>query len=133
MQIGTLNQPDFLNNFQSQLTADQPLYDAGQTKHAVRSAELTKDMTTEEGRRTQMEVIAGVIRSYCDSLLSAAQLTVTRQAMRSAEADLERAQSVRSAGMSTDVDVLSIPRSFGKCSGATSSGAPRIWMWLAPR
>ena len=29
--IGPLNRPDFLNNFQSQLTVDQVLYDAGQT------------------------------------------------------------------------------------------------------
>ena len=107
-QIGSLNRPDFLNNFQSQVTADQPLYDAGQTKHAVRSAELTKDMTSEDGRRTQMEVTAGVIRAYYDALLGAEQLNVTSQAMRSAQADLERAQAVRSAGMSTDVDVLSI-------------------------
>jgi outer membrane protein len=107
-QIGPLNHPDFLNSFQSQLTADQVLYDAGQTKHAVRSAELTKDITGEEGRRTQMEVIAGVVRAYYDSLLTADQLNATRQAMRSAEADLERAQAVRSAGMSTDVDTLSI-------------------------
>jgi len=107
-QIGPLNHPDFLNNFQSQLTADQVLYGAGQTKHAVRSAELTKDITSEEGRRTQMEVIAGVIRAYYDSLLSADQLNATAQAMRSAEADLERAQAVQSAGMSTDVDTLSI-------------------------
>jgi outer membrane protein TolC len=107
-QIGPLNRPDFLNNFQSQVTADQTLFDAGQTKHAVRSAELTKDMTSEDGRRTQMEVIAGVIRSYYDALLGAEQFNVTSQAMRSAQADLERAQAVRSAGMSTDVDVLSI-------------------------
>jgi outer membrane protein len=107
-QVGPLNRPDFLNNFQSQVTADQMLYDASQTKHAVRSAELTKDFTSEEGRRTQMEVIASVIRSYYDALLSAEQLNATSQAVRSAEADLERAQAVRSAGMSTDVDVLSI-------------------------
>ena len=107
-QIGPLNRPDFVNNFQSQLTADQVLYDAGLTKHAVRSAELTRDITGEEGRRTQMEVIAAVIRAYYDSLLSADQLNATSQAMRSAEADLERAQAIRSAGMSTDVDTLSI-------------------------
>ncbi len=107
-QIGPLNRPDFLNNFQSQVTADQTLYDAGQTKRAVRSAELTKDMTSEDGRRTQMEVMAGVIRSYEDALLGVEQFNVTSQAMRSAQADLERAQAVRSAGMSTDVDVLSI-------------------------
>lgn len=107
-EIGPLNSPDFLNNFQTQLTADQTLYDAGQTRHAVRSAELTKDISSEEGRRTQMQVIAGVVRAYYDSLLSADQLRVTSQAIRSAEADLERAQAIRSAGMSTDVDTLSI-------------------------
>ena len=107
-QIGALNRPDFLNNFQSQFTADQPLYDAGQTKHAIRSAELTKEVISEDGRRTQMEVITSVIRSYLDALLSAEQLSVTGQAMRSANADLERAKAVRTAGMSTDVDVLSI-------------------------
>jgi outer membrane protein len=107
-RIGPLNRPDFLNNFQSQVTADQTIYDAGQTRHAVRSAELTKDVTSEEGRRTRMEVIASVIRCYYDALLGAEQLNATGQAMRSAAADLERAQSVRSAGMSTDVDVLSI-------------------------
>jgi outer membrane protein TolC len=107
-QIDSLNNPNFLNNFQSQLTADQVLYDAGQTKHAVRSARLSKDITGEQGRRTQMEVIAGVIRAYYDSLLSADQLNAASQAMRSAEADLERAQANRAAGMSTDVDTLSI-------------------------
>ncbi len=107
-QIGPLNNPNFLNNFQSQLTADQVLYDAGQTKRAVHSAELAKDITGEQGRRTQMEVIAGVIRAYYDSLLSADQLNATSQAMRSAQADLERAQAIRTAGMSTDADILSI-------------------------
>jgi outer membrane protein TolC len=107
-QIGPLNRPDFLNNFQSQITADQSLYDGGQTRHAVRAAELMRDMTGEDGRRTQMEVIAGVIRSYYDTLLGVEQLNAASQAMRSAQADLDRAQSIRSAGLSTDVDVLSI-------------------------
>jgi len=107
-QIGLLNRPGFLNNFQSQVTADQTLYDGGQTRHAVRSAELTKNIAIEDGRRTRMEVIAGAIRSYYDALLGAEEFNATSQAMRSAQADLERAESVRSAGMSTDVDVLSI-------------------------
>ena len=107
-QIGPLNRPDFLNNFQSQISADQTLYDGGQTRHAVRAAELTKDITSEDGRRARMEVIARVVRSYYDALLGAEQLNAASQALRSAQADLDRAESVRSAGMSTDVDVLSI-------------------------
>jgi len=40
--VAGLNHPDFLNNFQSVVTADQPLYDAGRTQREVRTAELTK-------------------------------------------------------------------------------------------
>jgi outer membrane protein TolC len=106
--IGPLNRPGFLNNFQSLVTADQILYDAGRTKHAVQSAKLTKEITSADTQRTQIDVIVGVVRSYCDALLSAGQLSSTDQALRSAEADLERAQSRLAAGMATDADVLSI-------------------------
>jgi len=107
-QIGALNRPDFLNNFQSVLTVDQPLYDAGKTAQAVRSAKLTKDIASEDTRRTQQDVIASVARFYYDTELSADQLSATVLAMRSVEADLERAEARRSAGMATDADVLSI-------------------------
>ncbi len=106
--IGPLNRPDSLNNFQSQLTVDQILYDAGQTRNAVKSADLSRQMTGEEQRRTQMQVIAGVVRAYYGAVLAAESLKTAEQALKSAEADLTRAESVLTAGMSTDVDVLSI-------------------------
>ena len=124
-QIGPLNRPDFLNNFQSQVTADQTLYDGGQTRHAVRSAELTKDITGEDGRRTRMEVIAGVIRSYYDALLGAEQLNATSQAMRSAQADLDRAQ-VGPLGWDVHRCRCALdPRSPGRCSRATDPARGR--------
>lgn len=107
-RIGPLNRPDFMNNFQSLVTADQTLYDAGQTKHAVHSARLTKEFASENHRLTEMEVIAAVVRAYYAAVLSAEQLNAANQATRSAQADLQRAQSIRLAGMSTDADVLSI-------------------------
>lgn len=106
--IGPLNRPDFLNNFQSLVTADQTLFDAGQTKHAVRSAGLTKDIAGEDHRLTEMEVIASVVRAYYDAVLSAEEVKAADQALRSVEADLQHAENVRSAGLSTDADVLSI-------------------------
>lgn len=106
--VGPLNRPDFLNNFQSLVTTDQTIYDAGQTRHAVRGATLTKEMADENSRGTRMQVIQSVVRAYYGAVLSAEQVKVADQAVRSAEADLERAQSVRSAGLSTDSDVLSI-------------------------
>src|SRR6185437_858476 len=89
--VGSINRPDFLNNFQSQVTADQPLYDAGKAKRAVRSSQLGEALSQEDRRRTQMEVVAQVVRHYYDVQLGVEQVKVTAQAMRSAEADLERA------------------------------------------
>ncbi|HLY18601.1 MAG TPA: TolC family protein [Bryobacteraceae bacterium] len=106
--LGPLNRPDALNNFQSQLSVDQVLYDGGRTKQAERAARLTHDISGEEGRRARMDVLAGVARAYYGSLLAQANLEAAQEAMRSAEADLKRAESIRAAGMSTDVDVLSI-------------------------
>jgi outer membrane protein TolC len=106
--IGPLNRPDSLNNFQSLLTVDQPLYDAGQTRNLVKSADLSRQITGEEQRRTEMQTIAGVVRAYYGAVLAAESLKTAEQSLGSAEADLKRAESVRVAGLSTDVDVLSI-------------------------
>jgi len=106
--IGPLNRPDSINNFQSVLSVDQSLYDGGQTGNAVKSADLSRQMSVEEKRRTRMQVISGVVRAYYGALLAAESLKTAEQAARSAEADLKRAESVHAAGLSTDVDVLSI-------------------------
>ena len=47
--IGPLNRPDSINNFQSQLTVDQVLYDAGQTRNAVKSA---RPLSADDRRRS---------------------------------------------------------------------------------
>jgi outer membrane protein len=107
-RLDALNRPGFINNFQSVITADQPIYDAGQAKRAVTAAGLGRDLAGEQQRLAHLEVIAGVARSYYAVALSVEQLKAAEQALRSAEADLRRAESVRAAGMSTDADVLSI-------------------------
>jgi len=106
--IGPLNRPDALNNFQSQLTFDQTLYDAGQTRQAVKAAALNREMSEEEARGVRLSLIAGTARVYYDVVLASESLKTAEQAVRSAEADLRRAENVRAAGLSTDVDVLSI-------------------------
>jgi outer membrane protein TolC len=106
--VGILNRPGALNNFQSLITVDQTLYDAGQTSAQVTSAGLARDLSGEDKRRVEMQVIGGVLRAYYGATLAAESLTTAAQARRSAEADLKRAEDVRAAGMSTDADVLSI-------------------------
>ena len=107
-QLGALNRPGFLNNFQSLLTAGQTLYDGGRASHAIRSAEIGRNLAGEDAQLTQTGIVATVAQSYYAALLAAEQLKAATQAERSAQADLDRAREVRAAGMSTDADVLSI-------------------------
>jgi outer membrane protein len=107
-EIDRLNRPDFLNNFQSLVGVEQTVFDAGQTRNQTRSAELGKSIAGEQQRAAEMHVIASVVRAYYGAVLAAEALKVAEEAVRSAEADLERAQAVRAAGMATDADVLSI-------------------------
>ena len=106
--LGPLNRPDALNNFQSLVTADQMLYDGGLTRNATRAAKLGRELAEEDTRRVRMETIVAAARAYYDAVLAGESLKTADQAVRSAEADLRRAETVRAAGMSTDVDVLSI-------------------------
>ncbi len=106
--LPTLNQPDFLNNFQSQVIADQTLYDAGKTKRATDLAKLSENHSAESLRLARLSVVAQVARAYYATLLGTEQLRVTAQALRSAESDLERADARRQSGLATDADVLSI-------------------------
>ena len=106
--IGPLNRPQAMNNFQSQLTLDQNLWDAGLTRKQVENADLGRRMAVEQAGRTRSSVIAGVVRAYYGAKLAREALAVARAAVQSAEADLERAVNLRAAGMTTDADVLAI-------------------------
>ncbi len=77
-QLGPLNRPDALNNFQSKLTLDEMVYDGGRTRQAVRSAELAHEMSGEEGRLARMQVLAGAACAYYGDLLAEASLAAAQ-------------------------------------------------------
>ena len=107
-EIDALNHPGFVNNFQSQVSLEQTVWDFGGTRTAVRSAEIGHDLTEEEERFTAQQRVAAVARTYHAVRLAEQARRVAEAAVRSAEANLGRATAVRDAGMSTDADVLSI-------------------------
>jgi outer membrane protein TolC len=88
--IGPLNRPDFMNNFQSVISVDQVVYDAGQIRHAVHAAELGRKVAGEDERATRMGVIAGVLGTYFGAVLAREGLHVANEAVKSAETDLRR-------------------------------------------
>jgi outer membrane protein TolC len=106
--LGSLNRPDPLSNFQSQVSVDRVVYDFGATRGAVQAARIGKQMTEEERRRVELGLIAGVARAYHGVALTAESLHLAEESLKSANADLERSRSLQRAGVATDADVLSV-------------------------
>jgi outer membrane protein TolC len=65
-------------------------------------------MVTEENRKTEMQVIAGVLRSYYSASVAQDRIRVADEALRSAEADLKRAETRLTSGVATNADVMAI-------------------------
>lgn len=106
--ISSLNNPDALNNFQSLVSVEQTVYDARRTKHAVRAAKLTEELNAETRRSREADVLLQVARTYFGVTLAERGLAVAEETVRSAEADLRRAETVFASGMSTKADVISV-------------------------
>ena len=103
-----MNRPDPLTNFSSQLTAEQVVFDGNKTRGRLRSAQLGLEMTEEQKRQAQMDILAAVAEAYYGAVLARENQRVAEEALATAEADLERALSLREAGMTTDADVLAL-------------------------
>lgn len=106
-EIGTLNFPLPLDNFQTLFAARAPLYDAGQTAHRVRDARLEAQAARHGLERTSQEVIFSVIRAYLNDSLAAESVRVAETSVASTEADLSRAQTRQAQGQALSSDVLS--------------------------
>jgi outer membrane protein TolC len=106
--IGSLNRPDAINNYQSQLTVEQVVFDAQQTSRSVEAARFTRQIAGEETRRSHSDITLDVLRAYFGVTLAEKNLEVARQSVDSARADLQRAESIYQSGRSTQADVLAL-------------------------
>ncbi len=106
--LDSLNRPDFLNNFQSLISAEQPIWDAGRTQKAVEIAESQRQSAAVGVRQVELALASRTARAYLDALLTTAAIPVAEQAIESAQADLHQAEAVRDAGRSTAADALSM-------------------------
>lgn len=106
--LGPLNRPDFLNNFQSRLTAEQTLYDGGRTQRAVAGAKLGQQLRADELVQLRAQLAAQVVRLYVQAQVADAMVGSAGQSLRSAEAGLQQAEARLQAGMATELDLLSL-------------------------
>nr|MCU0248310.1 TolC family protein [Bryobacter sp.] len=107
-QIDKLNNPEFVNNFQSLVSVDQNLYDFNRTRKARDLASTGVKLSEEEKRRAEQAQMAAAARAWLGVVLAREAREVAREGVRSAEADLARAEAVLASGRSTDADVLSV-------------------------
>jgi outer membrane protein TolC len=112
--VTALNNPDSLNNFQSLVRVEQTLFDAQRTKNAVLAARLAEDLNAENRRGREADVLLNAARTYFGAVLAQEGLAVAEDSVKSAEADLARAQAVFDAGMSTQADVMAVGVHLGE-------------------
>ena len=106
--VDALNNPSPINNFQSQLVVEQTLFDGFRTRSADRVAESRVAIASEAGRGARASVIRAVAETYFGAVMAAETAVVAAEAVRTAEADLDRAPSMFETGMTTEADVLSV-------------------------
>jgi outer membrane protein TolC len=106
--ISSLTRPDFVNNFQSMVTVDQVVFNAGRTGNAIQGAKLGQEMESLGTRSTELTVMQRVLEAYLGAKLGESAWQAAEESVKSATADLERAEAFRKEGLTTDADVLSI-------------------------
>jgi outer membrane protein TolC len=106
--VGKLNSPDALNNFQSAFAVRQTLFAGGSNRRALSGARLSRDATEEGRRQAQMNVIFAVVQAYYGVQVAERNFEVMEDAVAVAEEDIRRARALFDAGLATEADLLSI-------------------------
>lgn len=107
-ELGSLNRPDPLTNFASQLSVNQPVFDGHQTRLRLQAAEVGQNLAAEQKRQAEIEVLEAVAEAYYGAVVAQEETGVAEEAYQTAQADLERARALEEAGMTTEADVLAM-------------------------
>jgi outer membrane protein TolC len=105
--LNILNTPDPFGNFATRLGGTWNLFDSLASWHTVSRAERVKDATGHQLERTEQEVIFRVVDCYYTMLLAKKQLDVAEQAMKTAQAILDRSKDRFESGVVVESDLLS--------------------------
>ena len=105
--LNVLNTPLPFGNFATRFGGTWNLFDSLASWRSVNRAEREKDATDRQLERTGQEIVFRVADSYYAVLLAKKQLEVAEQAMKTAEAILERSKNRVESGVVVESDSLS--------------------------
>ena len=105
--LNVLNTPLPFGNYSTRFGGTWNLFDSLASWRSVNRAEREKDATDRQLERTGQEIVFRVTDSYYAVLLAKKQLEVAEQAMKTAEAILERSKNRVESGIVVESDSLS--------------------------
>ncbi|MBN2432392.1 MAG: TolC family protein [Acidobacteria bacterium] len=106
--IPSLNEPDPLNNFKSEVTLYQSIWEGGKIRAQNRIANLNEQIQVQEQELTRQQVIFDVVRHYYAVQLSRQRTATAEAALHSAEANAKRIQDLLDNGLVVKSDLLRI-------------------------
>ncbi len=104
--LNVLNTPAPFGNFATHFGGTWNLFDSFASWRAVNRAERMKDAAEHQLERTDQEIVFRVVDSYYAVLVAKKQLEVAEQAMKTAQAILDRSKDRFEAGVVVESDYL---------------------------
>jgi outer membrane protein TolC len=105
--LNILNTPTPFGNFTTRFGGTWTLFDSFASWRAVSRAERVKEAAGYQLERTDQEIVFHVVDSYYAVLLAKKQLDVAEQAMKTAQAILDRSKDRFESGVVVESDFLS--------------------------
>ncbi|MHB8500259.1 MAG: TolC family protein [Candidatus Acidiferrales bacterium] len=105
--LNALNTPTPLSNFSTRFGGTWNLFDSSASWRGVDRAKRINDAAGHQLERTDQEIVFRVVDSYYGVLLAKKQLEVAEQAMKSAQAILNRSKDRFESGVVVESDYLS--------------------------
>lgn len=110
--IDSLNKPDSLVNFRSQVNLQLPLFDQRQTKSRVSAASIAKRQAELVAEETRQRLRFDVVRTYFGVILDRGMVNVSTEAVKTADANRKKTRDMVDVGMTTEADLLAAEVEF---------------------
>ncbi|MCX8164623.1 MAG: TolC family protein [Aquificaceae bacterium] len=101
-----LNDPSSVNNFESRLSLEVPLWLGGKVQSAIRMTEYEQKAVALEAERKREEVIKQAYQAYADAVLAKESIKVSRQVLEEARERIKLAEQMHKAGLALLSDLL---------------------------
>ena len=105
--LNSLNIPTPLDNFQTRIDGQWMLFDSGQTLFHQRSAKRLVTAADFETEQARQDLILEVVGTYYGVLVLKENANAADKAVKTAEANAQRMETMHKAGMLVDSDLLS--------------------------